>query len=127
DLASSTAASCCRQVGPRSDPGPTPYSPLPTLAPTSWSPIVDWISDQIRVGAATAGRDVLGYHSYSASATWLAVPLTDAPTPDASVPDWFVSYAYDRWRPTLFGAVSRTTSFFAGPATDAGTPSAATP
>ena len=126
DVEQADTTSCCGEVGPRSDPGPTPYSPLPTLKPTSWSPVVDWVSDQIRVGAETAGRDVLGYHSYTASATWLAVPLTDAPTPDASVPDWFVSYVYDRWRPTLFAAASRTTSFFAGPATDAGTPSAAT-
>jgi outer membrane protein assembly factor BamA len=31
------------------------------------------------------------------------------------VPDWSVSYAYARWRPTLFVAASSDTSFFAGP------------
>jgi Tol biopolymer transport system component len=105
---------------------PARYSPLPTLKPTSWSPVVEWTSDQIRVGAATDGRDVLGYHGYAASATWLVSSPAGAVTPSAAMPDWFASYAYDRWRPTLFAAASSETSFFAGPATDAGTPSSAT-
>jgi hypothetical protein len=102
------------------------YSPLETLRPTSWSPIVFWDSDQIRIGAATAGRDVLGYHAYAAGASWLIASPDGAVTPRRETPDWFVSYAYDRWRATLFAAASAETSFFAGPATDRGTPSAAT-
>src|SRR5207244_9906125 len=39
-----------------------PYSPLPTLRPTSWSPIVEGDNTQLRVGAAVGGYDVLGYH-----------------------------------------------------------------
>ena len=104
----------------------TSYSPLSTLLPTSWSPIITGDSDEGRLGAEVFGSDVLGYHSYSASATWLVDSPSGAPTPAGASPDWSVSYAYDRWRPTLFAAASLETSFFVGPATDRGTPSAAT-
>lgn len=109
------------------DPGPPgarAYSPLSTLKPTAWSPIVEGDADQVRIGAATAGRDVLGYHAYFASATWLVASPSDAPAPRTAAPDWFASYAYDRWRPTLFATASVETSFFAGPATEQGTPAA---
>src|SRR5262249_6999797 len=49
-----------------------------------------------------------------------------AATPNRSAPDWFASYAYDRWRPTFFIAASSETSFFAGPASPTGLPSTAT-
>jgi hypothetical protein len=103
-----------------------PYSPLPTLKPTSWSPIVEGDSTQLRFGASIDGVDVLGYHFYSASATWLASGPSEATRPSAAVPDWQVSYFYDRWRPTFFATASSDTSFFAGPATDNGTPTEAT-
>jgi len=103
-----------------------PYSPLPTLRPTSWSPVVEGDNTQLRVGAAVGGYDVLGYHFYSASATWLASGPSDAPRPNAAVPDWQISYFYDRWRPTFFATASSDTSFFAGPASDNGTPAEAT-
>jgi hypothetical protein len=104
----------------------TGYSPRATLLPTSWAPVLAWDDNQVRLGAATFGIDVLGYHAWGASATWLASAPAGAPTPDGGVPDWSVSYAYDRWRPTFILAGSAETSFFAGPATPAGTPSAAT-
>jgi hypothetical protein len=107
-------------------PSASTYSPLPTLAPTSWTPLIAWDSDQVRLGAATFGTDILGYHVWTVSATWLASAPTDAPTPNRAVPDWFASYAYDRWRPTFFVAASSETSFFAGPATPSGLPSTAT-
>ena len=115
-------------VGPGSDPGLAPirgYNPLPTLTPTSWSPIVTAATDQVRVGTALSGVDVLGYHAYTATATWLVSAPAGAATP-AATPDWSIAYAYDRWRPTFFAAAASTTSFFAGPATDSGAPSAAT-
>ena len=105
---------------------PHAYSPWPTLWPTSWFPIVVWDSTQVRAGASAGGRDVLGYHAYAASATWLLSGPANALTPSPSIPDWSVSYAYDRWRPTPFAAASTATSFFAGPPTAAGTPTAAT-
>ena len=102
------------------------YSPRATLRPTSWTPVVEAGGDQVRVGAASGGSDVLGYHAYAADATWLVSGSAGAPTPNGASPDWQASYAYDRWRPTLYAAASSATSFFTGPATDAGTPTAAT-
>jgi WD40-like Beta Propeller Repeat len=104
------------------DHEPRPYSPWPTLRPTSWTPIVEGDNTQVRVGAATAGVDVLGYHGYAASASW----LVSGPAAAEKSPDWTLSYAYDRWRPTLWAAASSATSFFAGPPTASGTPSNAT-
>jgi len=109
-----------------SGPVATGYSPRRTLLPTSWAPEVTWDDNQVRLGASTFGVDVLGYHAWAASATWLASAPSDSPTPDRGVPDWSLSYAYDRWRPTFIIAGSTETSFFAGPATPVGTPSAAT-
>ena len=105
---------------------PQPYKPVMTLAPTSWAPVIASDADQVRLGAAVNGVDVLGYHTYALNATWLVSSQPRAPTPDRASPDWTVSYAYDRWRPTLFAAASSTTSFFVGPATDVGTASADT-
>ena len=108
------------------DPRARPYHPLATLKPTSWTPIVENDADQIRVGAALNGVDVLGYHAYSAAATWLVSGPAGAPTPSAATPDWQVSYLYNRWRPSLYLAASEATSFFAGPASDTDTPAPAT-
>jgi hypothetical protein len=89
-------------------------------------PIVEGDSTQFRAGAATSGTDVLGYHSYAASATWLVSGPDEAARPNAATPDWNIYYAYDRWRPTLWVSASNDTSFFAGPPTDEGTPTSAT-
>src|SRR6185436_11307124 len=102
------------------------YSPWPTLKPTSWSPIVETGGDQVRIGAEVGGVDVLGYHVYSTTATWLVSGPEGAPAPNAAAPDWQGYYAYSRWVPTFYASTSSETSFFAGPATDAGTPTAAT-
>ncbi len=50
-----------------------------TLAPTSWSPLVAGDRHQLRLGAAAGGGDVLGYHAYALSATWLADQPRPAP------------------------------------------------
>jgi hypothetical protein len=116
-----------------SDPGPirlkpdptSNYSPWRTLPPTFWTPIFEPGSDQWRLGAAVSGADVLARHAYAASATW----RIDAPTGAVgshSIPDWRVSYAYDRWRPTFFASASRDTSFAAGPPDVSGRPTNAT-
>jgi hypothetical protein len=104
----------------------TAYSPLPTLRPTSWSPVFERDSTQLRLGATATGYDVLGYHGYAVSATWLLSGPAGAVTPGAATPDWSMAYSYDRWRPTWFAAASSATSFFAGPAAANGTPSSAT-
>lgn len=75
---------------------PSSYSPLPTLVPTYWSPFIESDADETVVGVGTAMTDALGRHSYAASAGWSS----------RGRPDWLVSYAYDRWRPTLFATYS---------------------
>jgi hypothetical protein len=102
------------------------YSPWPTLKPTSWMPFFDNTTDQLRLGVAVAGYDVLGYHGYALAGTWLVSAPKNADTPSAASPDWQASYVYARWRPAFFVTASRSTSFFAGPPTDAGLPTNST-
>jgi Tol biopolymer transport system component len=104
----------------------SPYDPWRTLKPTWWSPVVDADHTRIRVGAATGGVDVLGYHAYSASATWLVSRPGSAPVVGDAAPDWQAFYVYDRWRPAFWMSASRDTSFFGGPPSDSGVPSTAT-
>ncbi len=108
-----------------SEPAST-YAPWRTLAPTSWSPTLTGDRQQLRVGATIAATDLLGYHSYSLSASWLASSPAGAERPPAITPDWQVAYVYDRWWPTFWAGASSDTSFFAGPATASGAPSSAT-
>lgn len=86
------------------------YSPLATLPPTSWTPVLYDDSDGTRVGGATYGADILGRHAYGLEATW----LVDAPAVERAssrrVADWSASYAYTRWQPTFFASASRSTS-----------------
>src|SRR5579862_4504270 len=63
------------------------YTPLGTLAPTSWTPLVV-VGGQVRLGAGAGGSDVLGYHAYSATATWLASTPPGAIKPNEATPDW---------------------------------------
>jgi hypothetical protein len=115
-----------RPASPDGSPASALYNPAHTLRPTSWSPIIEGDSHQLRLGLATSGFDVLGYHGYAVSATWLATSPAGAPTPNGAVPDWDVFYQYARWRPTAWFSASTSTSFFAGPPGDVGVPSIAT-
>ncbi len=98
------------------------YSPLATLKPTSWSPVIEASNEQVRIGAALGGADVLGYHSYGVSATWLASAPGGAIQPSATIPDWQASYVYSRWRPSFYAVASSATSFFAAVSSDLATP-----
>ena len=84
------------------------YTPWRTLAPTSWSPVIDRSNDRWRVGAQIAGTDVLGYHRYSAAVSGLTGAPSNAPSPRL---DWDFSYVYNRWRPGVFATASRETTF----------------
>src|SRR5262249_39603602 len=110
---------------PPPQPAPPPPvekdSPPRTMLPTAWAPLVGWDDDEGRLGAPGARDDVLGYHFYAASATWLASAPAGATISNRAEPDWSVSYAYDRWRPTLFVTASSDTSFFAAPSSADGT------
>jgi hypothetical protein len=99
---------------PAAEPAPLvvhDYQPLPTLLPTSWSPIVLATSDQTRLGAAIAGSDLLGRHAYAADATWLVNGLDVVRPLPGGTPDWSAAYVYSRWRPSPFVSVSRDTLF----------------
>jgi Tol biopolymer transport system component len=74
-----------------------PYSPWPTLAPRFWIPVAETDNDELVLGAATVSSDALGRHAYLAQAGWSTA---------RGRPDWQVEYAYDRWRPTLFGSAA---------------------
>jgi WD40 repeat protein len=124
--ASDASPAPAREIDPPLIPPTTVYHPWRTLKPTSWFPVVSGDSHQLRAGAATAGADVLRYHAYAASATWLVGGTVGADPPSAAVPDWQIAYAYTRWRPKLWMTASSDTTFSAGPPTDAGVPSAAT-
>ncbi len=87
------------------------YSPLRTLVPTSWIPLLSTSADQTRIGGAVTGADVLGRHAYEVGATWRVESIASVrPSPEA-VPDWNAAYAYSRWRPSLFASASRDTLY----------------
>jgi WD40-like Beta Propeller Repeat len=102
------------------------YNPLATLKPVAWLPVIEGDSDQLRVGFSTGGADVLAYHPYSVSATWLASHRTDVSPPRRAEPDWQFAYQYARWRPTWWFSASTQTSFLSGPPDERGVPTAAT-
>ena len=87
------------------------YSPLDTLWPRAWTPLVDTTNDVVRVGAAAGGTDVLGRHTWAASVLWRTVATKqDLHVPDRARPDWNAIYVYDRWRPLFYVSGSEKTS-----------------
>ncbi len=102
--------------GARSNPSPTqstapapvatadtPYRPWPTLLPRFWTPIIESDASELSFGAESAGTDPLGRHTYGGDVAWATSRLR---------PDWSVSYAYDRWWPTMFVSVADDTDPF---------------
>jgi hypothetical protein len=106
---------------PQSNRPTSSYSPLRTLWPTSWVPILEDDQSQDRVGARVFGSDVLGYHVYSADATWLTARPSDSLSPRSTF-DWSAYYAYARWRPVFWVSAEKSTSFFAGQPDERGEP-----
>ena len=77
----------------------------------------------MRVGAGVGGVDVLGYHAYTATATWLVVePGRRADAERARRPTGRSTTSTTGGGRRSSRARRSETSFFAGPATDAGTP-----
>lgn len=83
------------------------YSPLGTLAPTSWTPILFSDADGTRAGGFISGADILGRHAYSAVVDWFVNMAAVDRAPGRRTPDWTASYAYTRWRPTLFASAGQ--------------------
>ncbi len=87
------------------------YSPLSTLAPTAWTPLVVAARDQTRLGGTVFGGDVLDRHAYGVSLSWLVDGQEVVRPVRESAPDWSAVYAYRRWTPSYFGSASRETLF----------------
>lgn len=88
-------------VPPRSGEASTgrpamPYSPARSVWPRFWMPVVETDEDRLEAGAGTLGFDALGRHTYTSVVLWS----------DRARPDWNVSYAYDRWRPTIVASAA---------------------
>jgi hypothetical protein len=124
---SAEPAALPERQGPAETQRPSaPYNPLPTLVPTWWTPVISNDGVTVRAGGSISASDVLGYHGYSASASWLVTSTTTSPRPSQGLPDWQLYYAYDRWRPRLYALSSSTTTFSTGPALPSGAPSDST-
>jgi len=85
------------------------YSPWPTILPRWWSPTAGVEDGRAKLGAATSGTDVLGYHRYDASVAWWIERGGCAACEGTAPADWTVGYWYQRWTPSLFASVSRRT------------------
>jgi hypothetical protein len=72
------------------------YSAWRTLVPQFWTPTIESDADELVVGAATGSVDALGRHAYGVEVGWA----------NRARPDWQLAYAYDRWWPTVFLAIS---------------------
>jgi hypothetical protein len=81
------------------------YSPWRTILPTFWTPTLESDEGEFVAGAATGSFDVLARHAYGAEGGWATSRVR---------PDWQIAYAYDRWRPTFFAAVSDDTDPWRG-------------
>ena len=80
---SPTGAGGTTTVSPALPSDSRPYSPWRTLAPTFWTPLLESDAGETVAGAATAGSDALGRHTYVATVGWSA---------SRARPDWSVAY-----------------------------------
>ena len=83
------------------------YSPLGTLAPTAWTPVLFSDADGTRAGGFLSGADVLGRHAYTVGLDWFVNMATVDRSPSRGTPDWNASYAYTRWRPSFFASAGQ--------------------
>ncbi len=107
--ADAEAAPQAETVG--SPPAVLGYSPLPTLLPRYWTPLVDSRNGNVRAGVTVSGEDVLLRHSVGASLMWRFDETTALGGPHRARPDWNAFYLYSRWIPAFYVAASDTTSF----------------
>lgn len=86
-------------------PAASAYSAWRTLLPRAWSPLLNVDGDDVSLGAMAGASDALGYHQYSASASWHISGEEADLTFSAPPITWSLSYAYNRWRPSLLLSV----------------------
>ena len=87
------------------------YSPLGTIALTTWTPLVLTDANQTRLGGSLTGADVLGRHAYAIDLSWLLRGPSVVRPPRSPVPDWSIAYAYTRWTPNVFASASTESLF----------------
>ncbi len=101
------------------------YSPVPTLLPRAWTPLVDTRNGDVRAGITVAGDDVLLRHSVGASVMWRFAETSAIGGAHGGRPDWSAGYVYSRWLPALYVVASDTTSFLTvAPQSGTGAPDA---
>ncbi|MFZ5877327.1 MAG: BamA/TamA family outer membrane protein [Nitrospirota bacterium] len=85
-------------------PSPKPYSPLPTLAPRFWAPVLSVDEEGAQYGVTIGGLDVLGYHKYTLTATY---------GPSSGRGSYALTYRYDRLYPSFDFSVSDVAALYA--------------
>lgn len=104
DAPVTSSAARDRSAGPAAPTAlDTPYRPWPALLPRFWTPVIQSDASELSFGAESEGSDPLGRHTYGGTVAWSTSRFR---------PDWSVSYAYDRWWPTVFVSVSDDTDPF---------------
>jgi len=81
----------------------TPYSPLDSLKPTWWFPLLTLEDNRKEIGLVTGGADALRRHNYFLTAAY------DFEN------NWLVgdiNYIYDRWDPTIKTRLARSSNVF---------------
>jgi hypothetical protein len=87
--------------GTQPAPDGAAYAPWRTLLPRAWSPRLSVDGEDVDVGATIGASDVLGYHEYTAAVMWRASGQEADFSFGGPPMGWSVSYAYNRWRPSL--------------------------
>jgi hypothetical protein len=80
-----------------SESTPAPYSPIPSVAPRFWAPVLGVDEEGTQYGLTTGGLDALGFHKYRVTALYGAVSRRVA---------YAAWYQYDRLYPSLSVSVS---------------------
>lgn len=87
------------------------YSPLPTLAPRYWAPVLSADEEGVQYGLTTGGLDVLGYHKYALTAFY---------GPESGRASYVLDYRFDRLCPSFDLSVSDVATLYADFFPDAG-------
>jgi Tol biopolymer transport system component len=82
---------------PTTAPPQAPYSPMPSVAPRFWAPVLSADEEGGQYGLTSGGLDVLGYHKYALTAVY-------GPSSDRA--SYVLDYRFDRLYPSFDVSVS---------------------
>ena len=80
-----------------SESTPAPYSPIPSVTPRFWAPVLSADEEGGQYGLTTGGLDVLGYHKYALTAVY---------GPSSGRASYVLDYRFDRLYPSFDVSVS---------------------